>query len=216
MTCAFGCSEIDNYSIPDAGIYGTVIDDISGEPIQTEQPNGYRMKLIKPDYEDAIPLYFWGMEDGSFQNTKIASDRYEIVPVDGAFFPPEPKLVDVKGFTELSFAVTPFLKIIDVNVKSEGNSIITSYALSRNKIGEKIAVQATLCSENPHVNKTVWDKRVYSDLSGIADETILATQSTDTIKGLKSGKTYYIRVGAATANALSRFNYSKTFQITIQ
>lgn len=36
--------EPDNYELPDGELKGSVIDVITGNPIQTEQPNGYRIK----------------------------------------------------------------------------------------------------------------------------------------------------------------------------
>ena len=39
--------EIDNYDYPDGTIYGNVIDLSTNDIIQTEQPNGFNIKLIE-------------------------------------------------------------------------------------------------------------------------------------------------------------------------
>jgi hypothetical protein len=206
----FGCSEIDNYKVPDSGIYGVVTDNITGEPIQTEQPNGFRIKMLEKDYENPIPIFFWGKEDGSFRNTKVFSGQYEIVPIEGAFFEPGSQTIDVNGITEVNFTVTPFLGV-SASVRTEGNDIITNYTINRTQAGDKIITRMTIISENPRLNKNVFDEKVASSLSEISDETILATQFSDTIKGVDLNKTTYVRVGACTS--LGRYNYSEVFEL---
>jgi len=205
----FGCSKIDNYNTPDSGIYGEVIDNITGKPIQTEQPNGFRIKIIEKGYENPIPIFIWGKEDGSFRNTKMFPNQYEILPVEGAFFEPSSQTVNLNGLAEVNFTVTPFLGI-SASVKTEGNSIITSYTLSRTQIGDKITTRISIVSENPHLNKNVYEKKVSSSLSAISDDIILATQFSDTITGLDLTKTYYVRVGACISSGC--YNYSEKFE----
>lgn len=210
LMTTFGCSEIDNYDIPDSGVYGEVIDNITGQPIQTEQPNGFRIRMLEKGYENPVPIFFWGKDDGSFRNTKVFSNQYEILPIEGAFFVPSSQTVAVNGLTEVNFTVTPFLGI-SASVKTDGNDIITNYTINRTQAGDKIITRMTVCSKNPRLNKNVFDKRVSTSLTGISDEVILATQFSDTIKDVDLTKIKYVRVGVSTS--LNRYNYSAVFEL---
>ncbi len=210
MMLSIGCSKIDTYDTPHSGVYGEVIDNITGQPIQTEQPNGFRIKMIEKGYENPIPIYFWGMDDGAYRNSSVFSGQYEISPVEGAFFDPDFQTVDVNGLTEVNFNVTPFIGI-SVIVKTEGNNIITNYTIDRTQARDKIITRMTICSENPNLNKNVFEKKVESSLSNLSDDTILTTKFSDTIKDVDLSRSYYVRVGACTS--LGRFNYSEKFEL---
>jgi len=55
-----------------------------------------------------------------------------------------------------------------------------------------------------------------NDLTGTLDEDVLATTYNAKITGLKSGRTYYFRVGARTDDNVSmRYNYSEVQSVTI-
>jgi hypothetical protein len=46
----FSC-EIDNYDAPDGTLTGRVIDGVTGNPISTEQPNGFRIRVRRNQLE---------------------------------------------------------------------------------------------------------------------------------------------------------------------
>jgi hypothetical protein len=56
-------------------------------------------------------------------------------------------------------------------------------------------------------------KSVTRTLTGVDDVTILATQYTDVLGGLESGKIYYVRVAARTSGA--QYNYSPVVKLVI-
>src|SRR5690554_6913395 len=77
------CLEKDEYEAPNAAIMGSVIDKNTGQPIQTEQVNGIRIKMEETSWgDDYVPTYFWVKQDGTFQNTKVFSGVYTVTPVD--------------------------------------------------------------------------------------------------------------------------------------
>ncbi|GAA4310441.1 DUF3823 domain-containing protein [Compostibacter hankyongensis] len=204
----------DNYNPPDAGIHGAVVDAITGDSLQSEQPNGFRIRLIDEGYQDATPIDFWGMADGSFENSKVFSGTYKVVPIEGAFFPADTQEVAIKGMVEVQFKVTPFLTITASAAAEEGQ-IVTKYRISRDSVGDKITVCKSLVSTHPTISNSIFDKAVTHDLTGTDDNEILATEFTDTLPGLEGGKTYYVRIAAATNNALNKYNYSRIIKITL-
>nr|WP_067061604.1 DUF3823 domain-containing protein [Mucilaginibacter sp. L294] len=210
----FSSCKQDNYPGPDAGIEGAIVDE-TGVALQTEQPGGVKIRLIETKYgNNATPNDFWCSANGSFKSTTIFAGQYKAVPIEGAFFPADTAVVNVSGLTTVNFKVTPYLMIKATFIPSAGG-VTASYKISRTKVGEKIVSARTLVSAYPTVSNTINEFNTSTDLSEVADGVILATQYTDAISGLTTGKTYYVRVAARTANANNKFNYSEIVKIVI-
>lgn len=213
------CGKDDNYAAPDAGIKGQIIDDITKQPIQTEMPNGIRMRLQEKKYASPSNYDFWVRADGTFENTKVFSGLYDVRPIDGAFFPVDVKEVNIQGMTEVNFTVVPYLAITATASAASG-TVTIKYKLSRSQAAGKITESRVMASSIPTVNVTIYDvinnahKSVTRSLNSEPDDTILATEYTDTITGLVSGKTYYVRVAARTAT-LAKYNYSPVIKINV-
>lgn len=213
ISVLFSCSgKLDNYPAPDAQIFGSIVDDATGEAVPSEEPNGFRIRMISDTYEDATPIDFWGKADGTYQNKRVFSGKYSIVAIEGAFFPADTQQVTISGATEVNFKVTPFLSIT-ASAKAGEHSIITAYTISREKVGNKITACKSLISSHPTLSNTVFDKAITHNLSAIDDNVILSTQFSDTIPDVQAGKTYYVRITAATANALNKYNYSTVMKV---
>jgi hypothetical protein len=212
------CTELDNYDAPTGTIYGKVIDNITNEPILTEEPNGFRVRYIEQNYiNPSVSVQnFYGKADGTFERGYIFPATYKVFPIEGAFFPVTDSatvVVEDNGRTEVNFTVTPYLNVT-ASAVADGNDIVITYNISRTQTGDKIAVRRALCSYVPTVSNTVYYKDVTTSLTGISDEVILETTYTDTIQDFPSG-TYYVRAAARTNNANSRFNYSPVMKIEI-
>jgi hypothetical protein len=206
--------EIDNYEDPNGGIYGNLIDDITKEPLQSEQPQGFNIKLFEKGGRMNSPIIFSGKPDGTFENAWIFQNEYKVVPTEGAFFPADTAVVKVGERTEVNFTVTPFLALTDVSIQPGSGKIISSYKIARSRVGGKITERKTLVSRIPTTNNVVFDSKSQTDLSATADEEILATPYTDEVTGLASGK-YYVRIAVRTNNGLNKYNYSKVYPVTI-
>jgi hypothetical protein len=208
------CSDVDNYSGSDSGIYGTIIDNTTNEGLQTEQPNGIKISLVEAGYESPIPINTWAKADGSYENANLFANTYKVIPVEGAFVSTDTVSVKINGRTELNFTVTPFLTI-EASVQVADNSIISTYTISRSVVTNPITQSKTICSVVPNVSCTINEFSVTNDLSSMSSEEILSKQFSDEITGLTSGKTYYVRVAAKTSNANNKYNYSPIFKVTI-
>jgi hypothetical protein len=212
----FSCTKVDNYAAPDAGINGTIIDNVTKSGIQTEQPDGIRIRLLQSGYENVIPIDFWVKSDGSFENKMLFSGTYKVIPIEGAFLPPDTAIVTInKGITTVNFNVTPFLNITASEPTVVDNDIIIHYTISEPaQVNYKIVTSQTMAANVPAVSQAVNDYTVTRDLSGTTNDIIVNTQFTDTLTEVQKG-TYYVRVGATTNNALGKYNYSKVFPVTI-
>ncbi|GAA4306423.1 hypothetical protein GCM10023143_12340 [Compostibacter hankyongensis] len=209
------CSKIDNYPAPDGGIYGKLTDKITHEGLQTEQPGGFTIKLFEKGGSLNSPISFSGKPDGTYENAHIFKNDYKVLPTEGAFFTIDTVDAQVGSHTELNFEVDPFLAVTDVTVTPASGKVTTAYKIVRDRASDKIVERKTLVSKAPTVNNVVFDLKAETELSGIPDETILAGQHTDTVSGLISGDTYYVRIAVRTDNALKKYNYSKIFKIAI-
>ncbi|HEX7755117.1 MAG TPA: DUF3823 domain-containing protein [Niabella sp.] len=214
LSVLFSCSRnLDNYPAPDSRIYGSILNEATGEPVPSEEPNGFRIRLMAEAYGDATPIDFWGKADGSFQNTKVFTGTYRVVPIEGAFLPPDTQQVKISGSTEVNFKVTPFLSI-NASAKAGSKTIITEYTISRSTIADKIIVCKSLMATYPTLSNTVFDKAITHNLSAIDDNSVLSTHFKDTIPDVQSG-TYYVRITAATNNALNKYNYSTVMKVEV-
>lgn len=217
--------EIDNYDYPDGTIYGNVIDLSTNDNIQTEQPNGFNIKLIEKGGLENAPIIFSGKPDGSFKNALIFQNEYKVAAVEGAFFNPDTVVVQVGSKTEVNFNVTPFLTVTDVSVTATSvtattGKITVSYGISRSMVSGKITYRKTFVSDVTTVsNYGYYLKNKSTNTSSIDDATLLATNFTDEISDLHRGKTYWVRVGVLATgngyNSLSRYNYSKIYEVSI-
>ncbi|MBO5297587.1 MAG: DUF3823 domain-containing protein [Candidatus Homeothermus sp.] len=229
-----GCQAcgIDNYDEPNAGIYGTLIDSETGEAVQTEQPDGARIELMDLAYDNPIPLQFWVKADGTFRNVALFNGKYDVRPYEGPFFPVEAETVTLNGVTKHDFNVTPYLKVKVENIEygEAGSADVTiSYTIKRSttpagmEIGTKTISEArVLCNIYPVVScyngcflENCSSTKV---LSRSTDTSIEEKVYSDKIKGLESGKKYYVRVAALSScsynKSLKRYNYTEVMEIT--
>ena len=209
------CSEIDNYPAPNGGIHGTLIDKITNEPLQTQQPNGFTIQLFEEGGSSNVPILIPGKPDGTFENSFIFQNKYTVFPTEGAFFPVEPIGVQVGERTEANFEVIPYLAVTNATITPSPGKIISKYKIVRGQIQDKIIERRTLVSEIPTVNNVVFDFQYRADLSGISDVEILAGDYIDEISGLTSGKKYYVRIAVRTNNPLGKYNYSNIYMVDI-
>lgn len=206
------CTPIDNMDAPDACITGNLIDEVTNKTLITEQPNGFRIKMIETSWsESATPEYFWGKADGTFKNSKVFSATYDVEPVEGAFFPVGPVSVTIEKSAHVDFKVTPYLSLQVSKMEQINGAIEVEWRISRTKVGPKIIDTRIFVAENPNVGANLFTDKLspMEDLSSVTDEEALAKTYKQTITGLTKGKTYFIRVGARTDNASKRYNFSE-------
>jgi len=202
---------MDDMPEPSETFRGAVIDKFTNEPIQTEQPNGFRIKLEDIGWsETPVPIYFWGKADGTFQNTKVFSSKYIITPVEGAFLPVEGITMDIKGTVEHDFVVTPYVSIDVAEVKGSGNSITVKYTVTNRGETNLQDVKIYVAKNNPNIGVNYSDKSVSRTLNNQSS----GVEYTDVVKDLSPG-TYYVRVAARAQNASNRYNMSKVFEIVL-
>ncbi|MDL2282580.1 DUF3823 domain-containing protein, partial [Parabacteroides sp. OttesenSCG-928-G06] len=216
--------DVDNYDEPNASITGIVIDKTTGEGLNTEQPNGFRIKWIERSWGDNVqPDYFYGMEDGKFNWDWVfgySDSQYEIQPVEGAFVTPEAQVVTIKKGErkELQFEVIPYIHI-ESDYQLNGKELTVRFTATR-------PAGSTPTYDINQVWVLVSNKTRYisyrntggyiSDISQqiTFDESNLGQQITATIT-LKESGTHYFRVMVQTKNPSNACNYTKIETIQV-
>src|SRR5665647_1879287 len=77
--------KVDNYAMPNMVLEGKVVDAVTGDNIQTRQPDGIKIRLLEDKYTNAVPIDFWSKSDGSFRNAKLFSGKYKVIATEGPF-----------------------------------------------------------------------------------------------------------------------------------
>ncbi|MFD1143765.1 DUF3823 domain-containing protein [Larkinella insperata] len=209
------CSKIDNYVAPNGGIRGKLIDKITNEGLQAEQPNGFTVKLFEKGGKLNSPIAFQGKPDGTFENAFVFQNEYKVLVTEGAFFPIDTAVITIGASTENNFEVVPFLAITDATVTPAAGKVTVNYRLKRAQVGDKIVERKVLVSRVPTVNNSVFDFKAQTELAAVSDTDILAGMFSDEVTGLSSGQTYYVRIAARTNNPLKKYNYSKIFTVKV-
>ena len=210
------CSKVDNYDAPDGTLTGSVIDNVTGKSIVTEQPDGYRIKCNEISWSNApISQYFWGKADGTFNNTKLFAGKYQITPVEGAFVEPPPQTVDITsgGVTKIDFTVTPYISFTGVSIVKTGTNVIVTFKLAKNVASSSPQSYRVFVSAlTPNVGNIVFDSGVSSGDLKLIDSDMGVTKVV-TLDKLVAGKKYYIRIGARCTNPSGRYNFTEIVSI---
>lgn len=211
--------EIDNYDLPDGTLTGSVIDAVTGNPILSEQPNGYRIKYKEVSWsETATDQYLWGKPDGTFNHTKLFAGTYEVTAVEGAFIQSETQRVEVKSgkVTTVNFTVTPFISFSNVSVVKEGTSSVkVTFSIARNVASANLQdYRIFASSKTPYIGNNAggYESNISSGVTALT-EANLGVPITVTLDNYQSGNTYYIRVGARCANTSNRYNFTEVFKL---
>ncbi|GAA4315197.1 DUF3823 domain-containing protein [Compostibacter hankyongensis] len=225
------CFKKDDYSVPSETLTGSIIDSTTGMPIQTEQGSGIRIKLDELSWSaNPVPLYFWVKQDGTFNNSRLFPGHYRITPVDGPFVPlirqdgngdttvNNSQTVDISGVTQVTFTVVPFLKVEWVGdpVVNPDSTVSVNIRFTRGTSDPAYQFNVTdaylFVCEEPYIGNNNFNNKLSTQAtySGEAGNALLGQTITLRSKApLPAGRTWYLRVGARTAdNIQKRYNYT--------
>ncbi|HVI44846.1 MAG TPA: DUF3823 domain-containing protein [Chitinophaga sp.] len=212
-----GCKK-DNYKSADARIYGTVVDETTGQPVPAQAVNGAKIRVSQLDYSSAAPVPQLSSvkPDGTYENAAIFSGRYE-VSATGPFYPVKPAVVTISGNQQLDIKVKPFLLVTATVGEVTGNSITVKYVVKSNANAQQIARVAAVAGTTAGVDVNYYLQRIVVNTEAIDNTTIGNTTYTAVFTDLKPGTTYFIRAAGRTVtsadNPSSLFNYTPVMEI---
>jgi len=216
----------DNYSAPNAGIFGALTDGEKGDSLQLKQPGGGIVRLIEvnPKYPSATPIDITVKPNGAYYASQLFASTYKVFPLkaNGPFMYVSGDSVTTSlkagAMTELNFQVVPYFRIALSVTDSTFTYTVTKSAANTGSLTQVIF----MISNQPVVNENVSSNQVgnyYTNLWKLnVGDAILGAQQTYTINfadtHLPKGD-YYFRVGAVGSTSSSYFNYSPTVKTTV-
>jgi hypothetical protein len=211
--------DIDNYEGPDGALTGSVIDAVTGNPVQTEQPNGFRIRYKEVSWgENAQNQYLWGKPDGTFNHSKIFAGTFEVAAVEGAFVESEVQTVQIKSgsTTTVNFTVKPYISFSNVSIVKEGTSgVKVTFTVNRNVPDAALQDYRIFASSKTQyvgINAGATEGEVSQGATALT-EANLGVPIVVTLNNYQAGKAYYIRVGARCANPSNRYNMTEVVKI---
>lgn len=203
------CSELttlDNYDAPDARIFGSVLDEETGEPIPQELINGTVIQYVELGFENPNIQQLKFHTDGTYQNNQMFSGTYAIQPVRGNFYVPESDTITVEGATEHNFEVVPYIRIKDVNIAMDGSKVVATFRVEQ-VAGENVLSLSMTADVNPNVGQQIFMESTTQNVNAVLDPAAVQTLELG-VNNLESGKSYYFRVGALIDVPEAKYNYS--------
>lgn len=228
----------DNYDGPNANFHGRLMHYQTGEPIYSEQPNGFQIRFTELSWGPNVTSQnFYGKYDGSFnwdylfgytdakyEGSPYTKAVYKVEPFDGAFIPAEnnqEKTIEVGpgDEVEVNFDVIPYITIEDMNYNLSGSTLNVSFKMKREAYPDRSIDMAgvIVSSQTKYLswqNSGGYEAK-YTMLRGEAvyGSYVDGTVVTESI-ALDPGKRYWMRVGARLAGQ-ARWNFTQIVEITV-
>jgi hypothetical protein len=225
-----GCNKIDNYAAPSSGIYGTLTDAETGDPLVLIQGEG-TIRLVEQNskYPNPSPIALVVNSGSAYFSTQLFADKYKVFPLalSGPFVYPSLDTVLVtlnpNALTQVNFQVTPYYRIAASISDTTFTYTITS-SRANDSLGGHLTNVYFLISPDSALNMATAGNPpggYYTNqfpLNNVSDA-ILGVQQTFSIPfatTLLARGTYYFRISASGSVSDGQFNYSKAMESTVQ
>ncbi len=215
-----GCDlfKIDNYDSPDATLKGSIIDQETGEKIQTDVINGTTLSLIEQGYENPSPQYLRVKNDGSYEKALLFPGKYLIQPTERNFYQLDTIEVKLKkGVNTLDFNTIPYVRVKDTKIEKQGNKIVASFKLEAPG-GDPVKEIGLFAGPEGSVGESIYTVSSLSAVNrvpGTEDEFKVSIDCALNKTYLKPNHSYYFRAGARSSFKGAKFNYSTAVKLNI-
>lgn len=218
-----GCTKSDNYPGPDSAFQGNIIDSVTGKNLVTET-GGVMIEMKQLSWSsNPDPYYVPSKPDGSFEDTRIFSGHYSLIPTQGAFWPVDSIVADVKGATSQNFTVVPYLEITNLTHQQEADSLVMTFQLQAPRTsGLPQIIDATeFVNNTSFVGSGAFIQNFYTQPSATVtinstwNPTIAATTYRTVVHNLQPGWTYYARIGVRVNDSYKKYDLSDIVEIAL-
>jgi len=223
------CMKIDNFDEPNARVYGRLIDKTTGQNMLVDNGDNH-LRIWEMSYStNPTPQDLAVKEDGTFNNNKLFAGTYDMVPLDGSYWPCDTTYnvkIGPKG-AEVNFEVTPYLHLVDFKAELDGLDLTLSCRLEApvvEGLPQIVELRPFLslnkhCGGANHIDYYFTDsykisvRKTWEKVGGKSDG------SNDTVFSMtvpvKAGYTYWCRMGAQVNNTYKNYNYSEIVKIEV-
>lgn len=211
---------LDNFDGPDASIEGAFYDDETGELVQQEIVNGTKIRFEENGWDNPEQQTMVVRNDGTYRNTKMFSGSYDFYFQECNFIPPV-RLIGheiKKGKNKLDFKVQPYIRIRGAVISKEGNKIVARFHVQPTVRGYQVESIGLFAHSDESVGAELSSVKVQNGVNAVVEgiESYALEIDLDSNKDkLRSGQSYWFRVGAKIKTAGARYNYAKAVKLTI-
>jgi hypothetical protein len=216
---SFNACQKDNLDGPDATFSGELRDKKTGELIPQEISDGSRIYFIEMGWGDNPPVQNMLIQrDGTFNNSMMFSGIYKIIMNRGNYVSLDTLDFEIKrGRNFYVFEVNPYLRILEPEIYLNGRNVSAKFKLEQ--VSNNKVYRASLFAHS-HIdvsNKLNIINKTHNIDRHIADgETFELSINLDEHSSiLKSGQSYYFRIGAQSHGNETKYNYASSIKITI-
>lgn len=229
LFCA-SCTDIDNYDGPNAQMNGNLIDKTTGKNFITGQGE-FNIRIWEMSWSDnPSPQDIPVKQDGTFSDTKLFSATYDMVPYGGPFWPVDRQTnIKLSGSLTKDFEVTPYLQVVNVTHELSGTNLKLTCRLKApvteglpRVLEVRPFVSLTqFCGEGSRIeeyNDDKYRKEINTNWwDGVGDMTTGEGNETYILPDLplKSGRTYFVRVGVRVEDTYRKYNYSEIIEVKV-
>ena len=206
--------DLDNYKQPDAKLFGSVVDQETGELIPQELITGTVIEYTELGFENPQIQQLRFHTEGTFRNNLMFSGEYEIEAVRGNFFAPEKEVITINGDTEHVFNALPYIRVKDVNIVNTGRKIEATFRIEQ-VAGENVVSLSMVADENPNVGKALKITSTGRTINAVVDPNTVYTLGLR-LRKFELGKEYFFRVGALIDRPEAKHNYSVPIRFTVE
>ena len=210
-------NELDNYDAPDGGVYGTILDAETNQPVPlpVQGSTGVIIKLMEQGTGATKTVDFYAKQDGTFNNSRIFNCDY-LITVEGPFVTSEEVRATVEGQTEVNIPVIPCARI-EASASVSGKKVSINYQVSKTRSSYTTDEVYGYWNFAPGVDDggaNQAGKVTVNELSGtitfdlVADQTFLDNE----YKVKANGNKIYVRIGAKTEGVI---NYSQIMEVIL-
>lgn len=216
-TILCSCEKLDNYDAPNGGIYGTIIDATTNEPVPlpVQGSSGVIINMFEQNTSATKSIDFYAKYDGSYANTQVFNGDYQVV-VNGPFTQTAEQTISIEGQTEINFSVTPYARI-DASAVSSGKTVTISYSATASSSEFNVSEVYGYWNFAPGIDDSGnnhAEKVKVTETSGtlVFDLENSSVYQENEYKIIDNGNKVYFRVGAKTNGAV---NYSNIIELTL-
>lgn len=126
-------NELDNYENPKGGIFGTIVDAETKEPIPlpVQGSTGVIIKMMEQGTDATKSFDFYAKHDGTFENSRIFDCDY-LITADGPFTEPAKVQTTIHGRTEVTIPAIPYARI-EASAVVSGKIVTIQYRIKKTK-----------------------------------------------------------------------------------
>ncbi len=213
----FSSCEKDNLNYaPNASFSGEIRDLETGELLPQDILEGSKIYFIELGWNNPPVQSMVFKNDGTFRNDLMFAGDYKIILNKGNYVPLDTLLYQMKpGANTQLFEVVPYVRIKDADIKFRDGKVIAKFKMQQNS-NNPIKAISLFAHPDISVGYRIQTASVTYELNTNAqDSEYEITMDISNYSQIKTGNSYYFRIGALSSAAEAKYNYSPAINVDL-